>query len=138
MRFDNELLERISDNRDKHSCCESLCFSPPPCLQRINMSCKEACSALPSLSVRTCTLYIHSTIQGKVVFLHPLFRDSQGTSEQRSFQCSQLLNMLLIYLTFFLYQQDEKRHKYSYLKWGEMERDLLCILKIKNLWLKRV
>lgn len=40
VRFDNDPLERITDNRDMHSYCLPLCFSPPLCLQH-NTSCKE-------------------------------------------------------------------------------------------------
>lgn len=99
IRFDNEPLERISDNRDERSCCESAFL-----LLHVCSVLTRAVKSLLGSSVSLCEdLYsVYSQHNpGKCCVPRSIIQRHRGTSEQRRFQCSQLLNMLLIYLTFF-------------------------------------
>lgn len=87
----------------------AVCF----CLQCTNASCKEpAQRPRPRLCGSDCTLYIPSTIQEKGKHRVPvsiIHRHTEGTGEQRCFQCYQLLNIWLIYLTMLLHWQTAEK-----------------------------
>lgn len=139
MSFDNDPLERIADNRDKHSCCsEPVCFSPPFCLQRNNTSRKEP--AQPS-HLCLCGLYAVNSLYDPGKHHVPLSIIQESHRELASkdaFSVPDCWTFHWVTLQWFYLAKCKKKQIYCHKTGRVVGEKNVCTLKIRKLWLKRV